>query len=148
MKQFVILLADKITDFIGSWKFILLQTAILTFWILLNALQVVNFDQYPFIFLNFFLLFVASYTTPLILISMNRSSEKDRKHILRDFQLDQEIGVILKDMSKVLNKVSEDMVLNKKTNKDLNIVQEQQNKIKNDLNITKQLVIQLTKKIP
>jgi uncharacterized membrane protein len=148
MKNFSILLADKITDFIGSWKFIIIQSTILTLWIILNTLHIVDFDHYPFIFLNLFLSFEAAYATPLILMSSNRSSERDRKHILRDLQLDEEAGVILKNMSEVLNKVSEDIFLDKKTNKDLDDAKEERNKIKADLNLIKQLMVQLTKKIP
>ena len=145
LKLFSILLADKITEFIGSWKFIIIQSVILTLWIILNTFHIVNFDEYPFIFLNLFLSFEAAYATPLILMSGNRSAERDRKHILRDLELDEEAGVLLKNMSEVLNKVSEDIILDKKAIKDLQEAKIEREKIKTDLTLIKQIVLNLNK---
>jgi uncharacterized membrane protein len=71
--------ADKVADVIGSWPFIIIQTVILTIWIILNGLAWVNhWDPYPFILLNLMLSFQAAYSGPVIMMSQNRQSAKDR----------------------------------------------------------------------
>jgi uncharacterized membrane protein len=75
--------ADKVADTIGSWPFIIIQTIILTVWITLNVIAQVNhwgwaWDIYPFILLNLALSFQAAYSGPVIMMSQNRQSLKDR----------------------------------------------------------------------
>ena len=71
--------ADKVADTIGSWPFIIIQTCILTVWIILNGLAWINhWDPYPFILLNLMLSFQAAYSGPVIMMSQNRQSAKDR----------------------------------------------------------------------
>ena len=71
--------ADKVADTIGSWPFIIIQTIILTIWIILNfAGWIYRWDPYPFILLNLMLSFQAAYSGPVIMMSQNRQSDKDR----------------------------------------------------------------------
>jgi CRP/FNR family cyclic AMP-dependent transcriptional regulator len=71
--------ADKVADTIGSWRFIITQSVILTVWIILNVTAWINhWDQYPFILLNLMLSFQAAYAGPVIMMSQNRQSAKDR----------------------------------------------------------------------
>jgi uncharacterized membrane protein len=71
--------ADKVADTIGSWPFIITQTVILTIWIILNVAAWINhWDPYPFILLNLMLSFQAAYSGPVIMMSQNRQSAKDR----------------------------------------------------------------------
>jgi len=71
--------ADRVADTIGSWPFIILQTIILLIWITLNAAAWINhWDPYPFILLNLMLSFQAAYSGPVIMMSQNRQSAKDR----------------------------------------------------------------------
>jgi len=71
--------ADKVADTIGSWPFIITQTLILTVWIILNVAAWINhWDPYPFILLNLMLSFQAAYSGPVIMMSQNRQSDKDR----------------------------------------------------------------------
>ena len=71
--------ADKVADTIGSWPFIITQTIILTIWIILNVAAWINhWDPYPFILLNLALSFQAAYSGPVIMMSQNRQSAKDR----------------------------------------------------------------------
>ena len=71
--------ADKVADIIGSWPFIILQTVILTIWIILNITAWINhWDPYPFILLNLMLSFQAAYSGPVIMMSQNRQAAKDR----------------------------------------------------------------------
>ena len=71
--------ADRVADTIGSWPFIIVQTAILTIWIILNVTAwIKRWDPYPFILLNLMLSFQAAYSGPVIMMSQNRQSSKDR----------------------------------------------------------------------
>src|ERR1043165_8091080 len=71
--------ADKVADTIGSWPFIIIQTIILTVWIILNVTAwIKRWDPYPFILLNLMLSFQAAYSGPVIMMSQNRQAAKDR----------------------------------------------------------------------
>ena len=72
-------IADAVTGFMGSWKFIALQTAIVVVWVAGNTyLLLFDFDKYPFIFLNLAFSTQAAYAAPLILLASNRSAIRDR----------------------------------------------------------------------
>ena len=73
-------IADKVADTIGSWPFIITQTLILITWITLNVTlkRSERWDIYPFILLNLALSFQAAYSGPVIMMSQNRQSAKDR----------------------------------------------------------------------
>ena len=71
-------IADRVTGFLGSWTFIIIQTAIVAGWVLGNIYLLFHFDPYPFIFLNLAFSTQAAYAAPLILLASNRSSARDR----------------------------------------------------------------------
>jgi uncharacterized membrane protein len=71
-------IADRVTGFMGSWTFIVIQTAIVVAWVLGNIYLLFHFDPYPFIFLNLAFSTQAAYAAPLILLASNRSSARDR----------------------------------------------------------------------
>jgi uncharacterized membrane protein len=71
-------IADAVTNFLGSWKFIVLQTLIVAAWVAGNIYLIFNFDPYPFIFLNLAFSTQAAYAAPLILLASNRSAVRDR----------------------------------------------------------------------
>jgi uncharacterized membrane protein len=70
--------ADRVTAFIGSWKFIAIQTVIVLIWVVGNVYLIFNFDPYPFILLNLAFSTQAAYAAPLILLAGNRQSMRDR----------------------------------------------------------------------
>jgi len=71
-------IADAATGFIGSWKFIALQTVIVVIWIVGNVYLIFHFDPYPFILLNLAFSTQAAYAAPLILLAGNRAAKMDR----------------------------------------------------------------------
>jgi uncharacterized membrane protein len=71
-------IADAVTGFMGSWKFIAIQTVIVVIWIVGNVMLFFNFDIYPFILLNLAFSTQAAYAAPLILLAGNRQSLRDR----------------------------------------------------------------------
>jgi uncharacterized membrane protein len=72
----------------GSWRFIIIQSAILLVWIVLNITAYVQqWDPYPFILLNLALSFQAAYAAPFIMMSQNRQQDIDRKQAENDYQI-------------------------------------------------------------
>jgi len=70
--------ADDVTGFMGSWRFIIIQTVIVIIWISGNVYLLFHFDPYPFILLNLAFSTQAAYAAPLILLAGNRSAQRDR----------------------------------------------------------------------
>ena len=72
--------ADKVTEFCGSWTFITAFSILVTAWVILNSVLVLlgEFDPYPYIFLNLVLTVVSTFQGPLIMMSQNRQMERDR----------------------------------------------------------------------
>ena len=78
-------IADAVASTMGSWKFIIIQTTILFFWIVLNVTAYIQkWDPYPFILLNLALSFQAAYAAPFIMMSQNRQQDIDRKQAQND----------------------------------------------------------------
>ena len=72
-------LADKVTGFMGSWPFIILQTIIVAIWLAANIYLLSKpFDPFPFILLNLAFSTQAAYAAPLILLAGNRAAAHDR----------------------------------------------------------------------
>jgi uncharacterized membrane protein len=71
--------ADRVTGFMGSWRFIVIQTAIVAVWLASNIVLLSRpFDPFPFILLNLAFSTQAAYAAPLILLAGNRASQRDR----------------------------------------------------------------------
>jgi len=83
--------AESIANFVGSWRFLVGQTVILTLWVILNVIELItHWDPYPFILMNLFLSMQAAYTAPMILIAQNRQAEADRRIMNRSYAFDRD----------------------------------------------------------
>jgi uncharacterized membrane protein len=82
-------IADKVADFGGSWRFITLFGVFIVLWILANIYMLSNsgFDPYPFILLNLILSCLAALQAPVIMMSQNRLEEKDRERARKDYMI-------------------------------------------------------------
>jgi uncharacterized membrane protein len=84
-------LADRIAAYGGSWTFIIVSIVVLIVWTLMNALFLAPrhraFDPYPFVFLNLLLSMLAALQAPVIMMSQNRQSERDRRAAAQDFDV-------------------------------------------------------------
>ncbi len=81
--------ADKVAATIGSWRFIIIQGAVLMLWILLNSLAFTfHWDNYPYVLCNLALSFEAAFSAPFIMMSQNRQAEKDRLTAQNDYTTD------------------------------------------------------------
>jgi CRP/FNR family cyclic AMP-dependent transcriptional regulator len=81
-------LADKVAELNGSWAFILLLLTVTIAWMVINAPVVGGqFDPYPFVFFNLLLAVLVALQGPLIVMSQNRQSHKDRATAETDFKV-------------------------------------------------------------
>ncbi|TMC81614.1 MAG: DUF1003 domain-containing protein [Chloroflexi bacterium] len=81
--------ADDFSRLIGSWIFVLVQVGIMVIWVGLNALNLIHpWDRYPFLFLNFILSLEAAVWVSVVLMALNRLSDRDRLRAQHDFELD------------------------------------------------------------
>ena len=82
--------ADQVARWGGSWTFIIWFFVFLGCWSLLNSVVLatsVQFDPYPYIFLNLLLSMLASIQAPLILMSQNRQAARDRIQATLDYEV-------------------------------------------------------------
>jgi uncharacterized membrane protein len=71
--------AEAIARFLGTGRFLAVQTIIVFVWITLNVFAVqMRWDPYPFILLNLAFSTQAAYAAPLILLAQNRQADRDR----------------------------------------------------------------------
>ena len=78
--------AETIARFIGTARFLVLQTFVILLWIAWNVTtpRPFHFDPYPFIFLTLALSLQAAYAAPLILLAQNRQDDRDRVNLEQD----------------------------------------------------------------
>jgi uncharacterized membrane protein len=82
--------ADNIARVGGSWSFIIAFLLFLVVWAGINTLILARaeaFDPYPFIFLNLVLSMLAAIQAPIIMMSQNRQSERDRFFAAKDYEV-------------------------------------------------------------
>jgi len=116
-------IADKVAKTMGSWKFIIAQTVIILVWIGLNITACVkHWDPYPFILLNLLFSTQAAYAAPIIMMSQNRQSERDRIQSKEDYRTNveakKEIEEIQVSLSRIENEKLKEIlkILNGKNN--------------------------------
>lgn len=81
-------IADQVAATMGSWRFIVIQSALLLIWVGLNITAYVrHWDPYPFILLNLALSFQAAYAAPIIMMSQNRQQDVDRREAANDYRI-------------------------------------------------------------
>ena len=88
-KTFASRMADLIAEFGGSWKFIGASATLLIAWMILNTwvLRDAAFDPSPYILLNLMLGIMGGLQAPIILMSQNRQSDKDRLRSDLDYRV-------------------------------------------------------------
>jgi uncharacterized membrane protein len=103
-------LADKVAELNGSWAFILVLMGLTATWCIVNTPRVAehvglyetgsdgrasSFDPYPYILYNLVLAVLVALQGPLIVMSQNRQTAKDRAQAETDFRvnLKNEVGI-------------------------------------------------------
>lgn len=98
--------ADALTMWAGSWFFLILLTICIAVWIFVNSMSSQGrWDPYPFILLNLMLSFMAAYQAPVILMSQNRMSERDRAKARLDLDIDRKAEREIQDIQKDLEEI-------------------------------------------
>jgi uncharacterized membrane protein len=78
--------ADAVAKGMGSWTFIIWQTIIVLIWMALNIVGFIqHWDAYPFILLNLIFSTQAAYAAPIIMMSQNRQTDRDRIQAQQDY---------------------------------------------------------------
>jgi uncharacterized membrane protein len=103
------LLADKLALGMGSWTFIIAQTILILIWVVLNFIGLVfHWDPYPFILLNLLFSVQAAYAAPVIMMSQNRQSERDRHQALEDYKTNIEAKKEIEELQISLSRIEID----------------------------------------
>jgi uncharacterized membrane protein len=77
--------SEQVARFLGTGRYLVIQTVIVIVWIALNTLAVAwQWDPYPFILLNLAFSTQAAYAAPLILLAQNRQDDRDRVSLEED----------------------------------------------------------------
>ncbi len=80
-------IADSVANGMGSWRFIILQSIFVIIWMTLNVWgMIAHWDTYPFILLNLIFSTQAAYAAPIIMMSQNRASQRDRIQAQEDYK--------------------------------------------------------------
>jgi len=105
-------IADTVAATMGSWRFIIIQSAVLIAWIILNVTAwIKNWDPYPFILLNLALSFQAAYAAPFIMMSQNRQQDIDRKAAENDYKINIKAELEIELLHQKLDQLRESEVL-------------------------------------
>lgn len=100
--------ADNLTKFAGSWTFILIFFLFLITWIGINSFWVIyekKIDPYPFILLNLLLSCLAAIQAPIILMSQNRQTQRDRLHAEYDYRVNKKAEKEIREIKVQLNSI-------------------------------------------
>ena len=102
-------LADSVATGMGSWRFIIWQTAIVALWMILNVVAwSYHWDLYPFILLNLVFSPQAAYAAPIIMMAQNRQNERDRAQADADYLTNCEAKEEIEELQKRLNDIEID----------------------------------------
>jgi uncharacterized membrane protein len=104
--------ADVIAEFGGSWKFIIAAVLFFNVWVLINMwlrwTGKSGFDPYPFLLLSTAINMLAVLQAPIILMSQNRQSHKDRLRAEIDYQINLKNELALNEIIERLKALERD----------------------------------------
>ncbi len=102
--------ADRVAAFGGSWPFIFACLIMLVIWMAINVVNFTRFDPYPFVLLNLALAIVTALQAPMIMMSQNRQSSKDKLLAENDYQVNRkaemEIGALMRGQAELLARIA------------------------------------------
>jgi uncharacterized membrane protein len=105
-------IADWIASNMGSWRFIIIQSTLLFFWVVANVTAwVFHWDPYPFILLNLALSFQAAYAAPFIMMSQNRQQDIDRLAAESDYKINIKAELEIELLHEKIDKLREQEVV-------------------------------------
>jgi CRP/FNR family cyclic AMP-dependent transcriptional regulator len=113
-------LADVVAELNGSWKFILLLLGFTLAWCLINTGWMMQspLDPYPYQFFNLALAILVGLQGPLIVMSQNRQSRKDRARSDGDFNVNLKnevnIEILLREVGELRAELKSDRAISSK----------------------------------
>ena len=103
--------SDLLTKAVGSWIFIILLLIFIGAWIYLNITAAIKqWDPWPFIILNLCLSCLAAIQAPIILMSQNRQTERDRQRAEYDYTVNRKAEREIREIQKQLNRIERVMM--------------------------------------
>ena len=98
--------SDKMTYSIGSWAFIIIFGVFILSWMVVNVIAYeYRWDPYPFILLNLCLSCLAAIQAPIIMMSQNRQTQRDRITAKYDYAVNRKAEREIQDMQKDLEEI-------------------------------------------
>jgi len=95
--------ADTLARLGGSWTFILTFIAFLFLWMIINIYSLIKtWDPYPFILLNLVLSCLAAIQAPVIMMSQNRTAQRDRQRAEYDYAVNRKSEKQIEEILKIL----------------------------------------------
>ena len=104
--------ADWLTKWAGSWAFIISLGVFMFIWIAINTAWLLfgrEWDPYPFILLNFILSTLAAIQAPIILMSQNRTSQKDRARADYDYAVNRKAEKEIREIKGQLKRIERNL---------------------------------------
>lgn len=106
--------SDGLANWAGSWTFIIGFLLFLAVWMAVNVYGWINsWDPYPFILLNLVLSCIAALQAPVILMSQNRQSKKDRQQLEYDYAVNRKAEREIEAIQKQLNRIEKRLIASK-----------------------------------
>jgi uncharacterized membrane protein len=103
--------ADGIAQIGGSWTFLFIFAGILILWVILNSYVLANknesFDPFPYILLNLFLSMLAAAQAPIIMMSQNQQSARDRIDTAHDYEINLKAELEIRHLHEKLDEIRE-----------------------------------------
>jgi len=103
--------ADGLAKWAGSWAFIIGFFLFLGLWMVVNVYgwKIGVWDKYPFILLNLVLSCLAAIQAPIILMSQNRQTQKDRQKAEYDYAVNRRAEKGIEGVHKRLDAIEKKM---------------------------------------
>lgn len=98
--------ADAMTRWMGSWGFIIYFLLFIALWITIIGWYK-GWDPYPFILLNLALSLISALQGPIIMMSQNRQTERDRIAAKYDYAVNRKVDREVQNMQKDLDDIKE-----------------------------------------
>ncbi len=99
-------LADALASGMGSWGFLIVQTAFVMVWMGVNIIGYLNhWDPYPFILLNLLFSTQAAYAAPIIMMAQKRQNDRDRHQAEDDYETNKRAKEEIEALQKALSRI-------------------------------------------
>lgn len=96
--------ADNVSNFVGSWSFVLIHVLWFSLWILLDI------ESFPFGLLTMTVSLEAIFLTTLVLMSQNRQAQRDRTQAEADYETNVKAEEEIEELQKRLARIEDEKI--------------------------------------